>query len=233
MRDFAGALRDQAIRGERRRGDRRGEAPLALCRGPRAEPRSDRARRAVPKRRCELLSRCSPTGRTSGGSEQDLKDARAAVEVPVLRKDFTVSVNDVYDARRMGADALLLIVAALLRRGAVELSPPRAPPGAARLGRGARRGRARTGTFGGGAHHWRQSTRPAHLQGRHRASEVTCLPRSRPRSCESPSPASALPSKPTRSPRSATTRSWSARPSSPPPIQVRRAAVLRRRHEPH
>ena len=48
-----------------------------------------------------------------GGSAGDLRAARQAVEVPVLRKDFTVSVFDVVDARLMGADAVLLIVAAL------------------------------------------------------------------------------------------------------------------------
>jgi len=48
-----------------------------------------------------------------GGSADDLRTARAAVEVPVLRKDFTVCPNDVCDARLMGADAVLLIVAAL------------------------------------------------------------------------------------------------------------------------
>jgi indole-3-glycerol phosphate synthase len=48
-----------------------------------------------------------------GGSPADLADARGAVDVPVLRKDFTVSDRDVADARLMGADAVLLIVAAL------------------------------------------------------------------------------------------------------------------------
>jgi indole-3-glycerol phosphate synthase len=48
-----------------------------------------------------------------GGSAADLAAARRAVDVPVLRKDFTVSEADVYDARLMGADAVLLIVAAL------------------------------------------------------------------------------------------------------------------------
>jgi indole-3-glycerol phosphate synthase len=48
-----------------------------------------------------------------GGSADDLRAARAATKLPVLRKDFTVSPADVCDARIMGADAVLLIVAAL------------------------------------------------------------------------------------------------------------------------
>jgi indole-3-glycerol phosphate synthase len=48
-----------------------------------------------------------------GGSPQDLVAARTAVTLPVLRKDFTVTANDVCDARLMGADCVLLIAAAL------------------------------------------------------------------------------------------------------------------------
>jgi indole-3-glycerol phosphate synthase len=48
-----------------------------------------------------------------GGSADDLRAARAACALPVLRKDFTVSPHDVLDARLMGADCVLLIVAAL------------------------------------------------------------------------------------------------------------------------
>lgn len=47
------------------------------------------------------------------GSLDDLSQVRSAVEIPLLRKDFTVSPNDVLDARLYGADAVLLIVAAL------------------------------------------------------------------------------------------------------------------------
>jgi indole-3-glycerol phosphate synthase len=57
-----------------------------------------------------------------GGSSADLTAARQASGLPVLRKDFTVQEADVVDARLMGADAVLLIVAALdddtLRRAA-------------------------------------------------------------------------------------------------------------------
>jgi indole-3-glycerol phosphate synthase len=48
-----------------------------------------------------------------GGSADDLKSARGAVDLPVLRKDFTVSLYDICDAKLMNADCILLIVAAL------------------------------------------------------------------------------------------------------------------------
>jgi len=56
-----------------------------------------------------------------GGSVADLQAARAACSLPVLRKDFTVSANDVCDARLMGADCVLLIAAALGRDELVTL----------------------------------------------------------------------------------------------------------------
>lgn len=48
-----------------------------------------------------------------GGSRDDLVAARSATTLPTLRKDFTVDARDVCDARLMGADCVLLIMAAL------------------------------------------------------------------------------------------------------------------------
>ena len=47
------------------------------------------------------------------GSPDDLRSAREAVSLPVLRKDFTLHPAQVWEARAMGADAVLLIVAIL------------------------------------------------------------------------------------------------------------------------
>ncbi len=59
--------------------------------------------------------------RRFGGSLADLAAVRAAVDIPVLRKDFIVTSYQLWEAKAYGADMILLIVAALEQTALVSL----------------------------------------------------------------------------------------------------------------
>lgn len=59
--------------------------------------------------------------RRFGGSLDDLKAVRATVDIPVLRKDFITTSYQLWEARAVGADMALLIVAALDQEALVSL----------------------------------------------------------------------------------------------------------------
>jgi indole-3-glycerol phosphate synthase len=56
-----------------------------------------------------------------GGSLDDLREARAATDLPILRKDFTIDPYQLYEAKANGADAVLLVVGSMKVRDLAEL----------------------------------------------------------------------------------------------------------------
>ena len=120
------------------RGHRRDQAPLAVEGTPHPDLDPEAVARAYQAGGAAALSVLTDQ-EFFGGSPADLAAARDATTLPVLRKDFTVSALDVCDARLMGADCVLLIVAALHAARAA-----RASPGGASRPRCPRRGARRT-----------------------------------------------------------------------------------------
>lgn len=105
-RPWAGALRgrDVAVIAEIKR-----RSPSAGS----LEPGLDPASRARLYQACGAAAVSVLTDRDFGGELADLEAVAAAVERPVLRKDFLVDPWQVWESRAAGADAALLIVAAL------------------------------------------------------------------------------------------------------------------------
>jgi len=110
-RDFHGALRARTTRGQ----------PAVIAEFKRASPSAGWIRQHADA--CEVARAYELGGAACmsvltdveyfRGSDDDLRAAREASELPAIRKDFIIDEYQVFETRALGADALLLIVAAL------------------------------------------------------------------------------------------------------------------------
>ncbi len=111
VRDFVGAIRSKIVAGQ----------PAVIAEIKKASPskgviRADFRPAEIAQSYAQHGAACLSVltdEKFFQGSADYLMQARAACELPVLRKDFIVNEYQIYQARAMGADAILLIAAAL------------------------------------------------------------------------------------------------------------------------
>jgi indole-3-glycerol phosphate synthase len=123
------ALRSAALRAAPTRGFaralREGPRPRVIAEFKRASPSKGSIRAdAVPAQIARAYEQAGASALSVltdrdffQGCLDDLRSARSACRLPVLRKDFTIDALQIAEARAAGADAILLIVAALDDRG--------------------------------------------------------------------------------------------------------------------
>lgn len=110
-RDFVGALRTKIAAGQ----------PAVIAEIKKASPskgviRADFIPADIAQSYAEFGAACLSVltdQQFFQGSVDNLKQARASCQLPVLRKDFMVDAYQIYESRAMGADAVLLIAACL------------------------------------------------------------------------------------------------------------------------
>ncbi len=159
-RDFAAAL-SRAGRGQRDRGV---QAALAVARRAPRGPVPGAIAQAYEVAGAAALSVLTEE-HFFDGSLHDLQEARQATLLPTLRKDFVVDPYQVWESLYMGADALLLIVAALTDGELRRAVDGDAGGGPGRAVRGARPGGPRPRAALRAARRRRQQPRPANSGG--------------------------------------------------------------------